>query len=132
MLGKSRRAQSRNELDVYKLSADTEEQGADQIIRETDNKALPALPNGKEEVPRSPNWYQAQFGRVKSGQFGKKKSKPGDDGSEKSLREKNDKSERSERGSLNEESGTAMQIMVSRTFLVTDSERTSYHDGSRR
>jgi hypothetical protein len=69
------------------------------------------------EFPKSPNWYQTQFDKVRRVSFTPKRKGGTDDGSEKSLRD-------SESASLREE-GT-MQIMVSRSFVVTDAERLSY------
>lgn len=92
---------------MYKVSAVVDEE---RVIEEEKRERVPG------SHPRSPSWYPGGFARGKSGKKGSS-----DDGSERSLRHKSDKDDSA---SVNEESG--MQIMVSRSFFVTDSERTSF------
>jgi hypothetical protein len=74
------------------------------------------------EHPRSPNWYQTHFDKVRRVSLAPKKKKSSDNVSEKSLRDSSSAS----LSSVREES--TMAIMVSRSFVVTDSERNSYID----
>ncbi|KAF1958983.1 hypothetical protein CC80DRAFT_441815 [Byssothecium circinans] len=117
IVGGKREASSRDKYDMYKLSSGgDEESGPVNLQVPQDSSPKPS--------PTSPNWYQTHFDRVKRGSYGKGKKNmditalASDDGSEKSLRETSDTH------SLSEERG--MQIMVSRSFVVSDAERTSY------
>jgi hypothetical protein len=103
----SRRRPSRNELDVYNLTAVAEQGDVKSHFDDSD-------------FPKSPNWYQTKFDKVRRVSFAPKKKREADDASEKSLRDSSSASLRS----LRDEN--AMQIMVSRSFVVTDAERNSY------
>ncbi|KAF2691781.1 hypothetical protein K458DRAFT_381627 [Lentithecium fluviatile CBS 122367] len=107
----SRRKASRSDMDIYNLTAVAEE-----------GKSKTEVGGSPPDMPKSPNWYHSRFDKVRRASMPAKKKKEkggtgGDDGSEKSLRD-------SESASLREEG--AMQIMVSRSFVVTDAERSSY------
>ena len=109
ILGSHRRP-SRNELDMYNLSAIAEQGDVKSHFEPSD-------------LPKSPNWYQTGFDKVRRVSFAPKKKKEADKAdntSEKSLRDSGSASLRSLRDD------TAMQIMVSRSFVVTDAERNSW------
>lgn len=113
MLGStSRRRPSRPELDVYNLTV---------VAEDGQSKAHTQADPPPPEPPKSPTWFQAPLDKVrrKSAYAAHKKSATAtaDDGSEKSLRN-------SDNASLREDH--SMQIMVSRSFFVTDAERNSY------
>lgn len=114
MLGStSRRRPSRPELDVYNLTVVAEDGQSKPHL----NTHVDAAP----EVAKSQTWYQGPLDKVrrKSAYASHKKSgtTTTDDGSEKSLRNCDSASIREDH---------SMQIMVSRSFFVTDAERNSY------
>ncbi|PVI02353.1 hypothetical protein DM02DRAFT_308604 [Periconia macrospinosa] len=114
-----------SQIDMYRLPSRGPQEG--------DEESGAYTGRGSQDIPRSPTWYQTQFEKVKRGSLAR--GKPGvplpptsttlsGDGSEESLRGLNEKSSKSREPSMDEERG--MQIMVSRSFFVTDAERASY------
>ena len=111
-------------LDMYRLSLDTESG----ITRHNSTDLVINEGLGKE-LPRSPNWYAAQFQKIRRGsQIATPTRKVGDGDSEKSLKTKESMSEQSSSTTQTSPGERSMQIMVERSFFVTDAERKSYVD----
>ncbi|CAI6336037.1 unnamed protein product [Periconia digitata] len=131
IVGGHRANQPSGQLDMYRLPS----RGQDEESASIDSLSAKEAP----ELPRSPNWYQTQFDKVKRGSLAKppKEAKPGnpvtirETSSEESLRGLHHEKNKAREESLDEERG--MQIMVSRSFFVTDAERASYapQDGAK-
>lgn len=115
-----RRPSAGNDLDMYKLSGEAES-GTVKVVNS--NLGIPGLDD--KELPKSPNWYTASFQKMKRSSrlvTPSKKETDGDNDSEKSLRVK--QNDFSATQSYSDE--RSMQIMVERSFFVTDAERKSY------
>ncbi|KAL1611915.1 hypothetical protein SLS60_000137 [Paraconiothyrium brasiliense] len=113
-----RRPSAAKKLDMYTLSGDAESG----TVREGSTDLVIGEGLGKE-LPKTPHWYEAQLQKIKRGsKIAPPTKRDADSESEKSLRMKESKSEH-ERTPSDERS---MQIMVERSFFVTDAERKSY------
>ena len=105
---------------MYKLSREAES-GTVKVMNS--NLAVPGL--DEKELPKSPNWYTSPFQKMKRSSrlvTQSKKEIDGDNESEKSLRVKQNDFNATQ--SYSDE--RSMQIMVERSFFVTDAERKSY------
>ncbi|KAF2643514.1 hypothetical protein P280DRAFT_467536 [Massarina eburnea CBS 473.64] len=101
-------AHSRDEIDMHKLSSGGDEESGPSTMRLQASQG-----GGHQPLPPSSSW----LGRIRGGTFGSgnKEAALKDDGSEKSLKDK------SETESFGDE--RAMQIMVSKSFVVSDGHR---------
>lgn len=116
MMG-SRRKPSQNDLDLYKLSSAVEAGASKSSQPEQIDQVVTSPKKSK-----SRSWYTPTFGRMKNESPAKEKmptqtSAAADNESEKSLRAE------SPSGSSGEDRG--MQIMVSKSFFVSNSQRAS-------
>lgn len=118
-----RRPSAAKNLDMYRLSAEAEsgtmrDNSTDLVIDDNLNK----------ELPKSPKWYSSQIHKIKRGSriASPTTRKDGDSDSEKSLKLKETKSEHDLTPSRTNSDERSMQIMVERSFFVTDAERRSY------
>lgn len=79
----------------------------------------------EKPLPKSPNWYAAPFQKIKRGsRLVTTSRKETDSDSEKSLRVQQNDFDATQSSS----DERSMQIMVERSFFVTDAERKSYVD----
>lgn len=120
-----RRPSAGNELDLYKISGDAE-RGTVKFA-----KSNLEIPEGDDaSIPKSPTWYQSPFQKIKRSSCRiTHTKKEGDTDSEKSLRMKSEKDGDSGFNPTQSYSDDrSMQIMVERSFFVTDAERKSYVD----
>ena len=105
---------------MYKLSLEAES-GTIKIA----SSNVGAHGENEKPLPKSPNWYAAPFQKIKrSSRMVTTTRKETDSDSEKSLRVQQNDFDATQ--SCSDE--RSMQIMVERSFFVTDAERKSYVD----
>lgn len=120
---RERRPSAAKNLDLYILSAKAES-GA---IR--DNSTDLVINEAGNALPKPPNWYEAQLEKIKrSSKMMPETRTNGDSESEKSLRMKETKNAQDFSPTRTYSEERSMQIMVERSFFVTDAERKSYVD----
>ncbi|KAK7180128.1 hypothetical protein DPSP01_012291 [Paraphaeosphaeria sporulosa] len=118
---RERRPSAAKDLDLYTLSAEAESG----TVR--DNSTDLVINDANKELPKPPHWYETQMKKIKRSSKMMPESKTiGDNESEKSLRLKESKSEHDLTPSRTHSDERSMQIMVERSFFVTDAERRSY------
>lgn len=118
---RERRPSAAKDRDLYTLSAEAESA----TVR--DNSTDLVINDAGKELPKSPNWYEAQMKKIKRSSKSMPETKTnGDNESEKSLQMKETMSEHDLAPSRTYSDERSMQIMVERSFFVTDAERRSY------
>ena len=120
VLGGYRNPKGNNEMNMYKLFYGFKTGTIE------DNSSDLTVPKSTSTLPKSPNWYATHFERIRRASMGMPAKKEADNESERSL---SVKAENVLDASLADEGG--LQIVIERSFFVTDAERLSYIDRER-